>query len=508
MSTMIELGLADGRPYQLNLHQLVPSRLLVQGNSGSGKSHLLRRLLEQTAASIQQIVIDPEGDYVTLADQFPHVVIKAVEHGERALGGLGDRARQHRVSVVLDLEGAVPDQQMRLAAAFLGGIFNADRSFWFPALVVVDEAQLFAPAAAGEVSEDARKASMAAMVDLMCRGRKRGLCGILATQRLAKLAKNAAAECSNFLFGRTFLDIDMARAAELIGVERRQAEVFRDLESGYFVGLGPALSRRPVTVRIGPVLTRHRGGTPELMPLPDFGEGDDARSLLMTPAAAPAARLAPAPLPRPVRDITAAAAPAPLLVMDADDEATVPAGDGDGWDDAPPLRPELPEEPAGPRPRREEIVADLLAEGGRDKPLPALFNEFLLRAHRSGLTHLPDLATFRLLLEAVKAGATLGGVDDPPGWDEALAIAQALPRDMQSAFLFVARRAALGQAPPTDEEVAHAMQSASVGRGRRMLGYLVQQGAIELDDELGRPRAIRIPALGWSTRADGYGSAA
>jgi hypothetical protein len=84
------------------------------------------------------------------------------------------------------------------------------------------------------------------MTNLMCRGRKRGLAGIVATQRLAKLAKNVAAEASNFLMGRTFLDIDMARAADLLGMERRQAEQIRDLERGHFLGLGPAISRRPV----------------------------------------------------------------------------------------------------------------------------------------------------------------------------------------------------------------------------------------------------------------------
>jgi DNA helicase HerA-like ATPase len=92
-------------------------------------------------------------------------------------------------------------------------------------LVVVDEAQLFAPAVAGEVSDEARKVSLGAMTNLMCRGRKRGLAGVIATQRLAKLAKNVAAEASNFLMGRTFLDIDMARAADLLGMERRQAEI-------------------------------------------------------------------------------------------------------------------------------------------------------------------------------------------------------------------------------------------------------------------------------------------
>jgi len=121
--------------------------------------------------------------------------------------------------------------------------------------VVVDEAQMFAPAIACEVSEEARRLSLAAMTNLMCRGRKRGLAGVVATQRLAKLAKNVAAEASNFLMGRTFLDIDMARAADLLGMERRQAEQIRDLARGEFLGLGPAISRRPIAVRIGTTRT-------------------------------------------------------------------------------------------------------------------------------------------------------------------------------------------------------------------------------------------------------------
>ena len=40
----------------LDLEELLATRLLVQGNSGSGKSHLLRRLLEGSAGLVQQIV--------------------------------------------------------------------------------------------------------------------------------------------------------------------------------------------------------------------------------------------------------------------------------------------------------------------------------------------------------------------------------------------------------------------------------------------------------------------
>ena len=66
-----------GQAIGIDLAELLATRLLVQGNSGSGKSHLLRRLLEECAGQVQQIIIDPEGDFVTLADAFGHVVIDA-----------------------------------------------------------------------------------------------------------------------------------------------------------------------------------------------------------------------------------------------------------------------------------------------------------------------------------------------------------------------------------------------------------------------------------------------
>src|SRR4029077_6056452 len=150
------------------------------------------------------------------------------------------------------------------AAAFLGGLFEAARDHWYPMLVVGGEAQLFAPAGAGERSDEARKLSLGAMTNLMCRGRKRGLAGVIATQRLAKISKNVAAEAANFLMGPTFFDIDMGRGADLLGMERRQADAFRDLERGQFMALGSALSRRPVSVRIGPTDTSPRSASPRL----------------------------------------------------------------------------------------------------------------------------------------------------------------------------------------------------------------------------------------------------
>lgn len=482
MTVHIDLGrMAGGVPAVMDLEELLATRLLVQGNSGCGKSHLLRRLLEKSAPWVQQVIIDPEGDYVSLADKFGHLVIDASAHSEQGLHLAGDRVRRHRVPVVLDLEGLDLEGQMRRAAAFLGGLFDAEREFWTPVLVVVDEAQLFAPAVAGEVSDEARKASLGAMTNLMCRGRKRGLAGVIATQRLAKLAKNVAAEASNFLMGRTFLDIDMVRAADLLGMERRQAEMFRDLQRGRFMALGPALCRRPQEVAVGEVETVSLGASPKLMPMPE-APAEDARALILTPPepeqlTARARRLPPPPPPDILAQL-AAARPAPIL--------------------EPP--PPTPEETQALRREWEEIVQAMLAEpDAAYRPVNTLYQDMLLRCRIQGLgSKVPDLAGFRNLLALLRAGFG-GGMDERPEWPAVQAQAAVLPEDVRGVYLLLAR-AALESAPcPSDAEIAEVYGSRSLSRARRVLGYIEEQGAIVCRQDLSGRRIVTLMGLGCET---------
>ncbi|MGE5545546.1 MAG: helicase HerA domain-containing protein [Solirubrobacterales bacterium] len=478
MKVAIDMGLtaAGGKPAVVDLEELLATRLLVQGNSGSGKSHLLRRLLEQSAAWVQQAVIDPEGDFVTLAEQFGHVVVDASAHTEAGLQQIATRVRQHRISVVLNLEHLETELQMRRAAAFLGGLFDVDRDYWYPMLVVVDEAQLFAPAAAGEVSDEARKVSLGAMTNLMCRGRKRGLAGVIATQRLAKLAKNVAAEASNFLMGRTFLDIDMARAADLLGMERRQAEMFRDLDRGHFVALGPAMARRPLPIRIGDVQTQARAGSPRLMPLPQT-QPEDARDLILKAGEfeLPAARPVYRPPPQPTT----------VDVLSALTQARA-------------AMPEEPEEPAGERPSLDDVLREVLADPEAPyRSVAVLYQDFLVRcrAHRIN-GRMVDLAAFRRKLASARAGV---GDAASPEWEKAVAFASDLPEDIHGVYLLLAR-AALDSLPcPSDAEIARARGSRSPRRGRVLLTYMEERGLVVTRADTYGNRALLLPALGWET---------
>ena len=482
MTVAIEMGLTTaGACANLDLEELLATRLLVQGNSGSGKSHLLRRLLEQSAAWVQQAIIDPEGDFVTLADRFGHLVIDAEEHTERGLEVAGERARIHRVSTVLNLEGLDAENQMRRAAAFLGGLFDVERDHWYPMLVVVDEAQLFAPAVAGEVSDEARKLSLGAMTNLMCRGRKRGLAGVIATQRLAKLAKNVAAEASNFLMGRTFLDIDMARAADLLGMERRQAEAFRDLERGQFMALGPALSRRPLGLRIGPTDTHARNATPRLMPLPE-ATLEDARAVILAAPPLEANRPQRRPAPDLLEQLRAATSAAPTIRADAIE---------------PPISDE---ELAERREQVDRILSAILAEPDAGfRAIGVLYQEFVVRCRIEGLgSAVPDMNDFRRMLTRARAGLGSDLVEDD-AWQDVSLRASILPEDMQGVFMMIARAAKEGWPCPSDAAIARAYGSHSLRRAQRLLTYIEDQGLIVCQlDGTGR-RTVTLVELAWAT---------
>lgn len=433
---------------------------------------------------MQQCIIDPEGDFVTLADKFGHVVVEG-ERTDAELIGIATRIRQHRVSCVLSLEGLDIEQQMRSAGVFLNAMFDADREYWYPVLVVVDEAQMFAPSVAGDVTEEVRKISLGAMTNLMCRGRKRGLAGVIATQRLAKLAKNVAAEASNFLMGRTFLDIDMLRAADLLGMDRRTAEMFRDLKRGSFVALGPALSRRPLKVTIGAVETSARSTSPKLMPLPEAPQ--DVEDLIFTPDAdeltRPIMRRA-VPPPRPATDILAELSrPRPEPVAPVETR---------------PAQPEMSAEERGAL--LDGLFTEILANpDAAFRPDAELFQDFLVRCR---IRRVPgaalSLSAFRRKMAIARSGVDTETAATE-AWASALRLADRVTEDLQGVFLMMAQAAVRGLACPSDAMIARAYGTHSARRARRLLGYFEENGLVVVHADFTGKRIVAFPDLGHET---------
>lgn len=250
----------------VDLPRLLETRMLVQANSGGGKSWALRRLLEQTAPAVQQLVIDPEGEFATLREKFDYVI--AAPHDGDAVATpktaalLAKRLLEAGVSAVLDIYDLKAHERQAFVRRFLDALVNAPRKLWHPVLLVVDEAHVFCP-------QTGSSEAASAVIDVCTRGRKRGLCPVLATQRLSKLHKDAAAEMLNKLIGRTGLDVDVKRAADELGLSAREATAqLRSLEPGSFYAFGPALTTSVELVRVGEVATTHPRSGQRLMAPP------------------------------------------------------------------------------------------------------------------------------------------------------------------------------------------------------------------------------------------------
>lgn len=291
----VHIGDANvGGPVGIDLARLIDGRLLIQGNSGAGKSMLLRRLFEQALGHIQQLLFDPDGEFSTLAEVFDVAVVTFAD-AER-IGGqaLAADLRARRFSAVLDLSDAPPWERHRLVADLVDGLIGAPQEHWHPMLVLIDEAQVFAPHYdQGDVAADVRKRTAAALADLMGRGRKRGLAGVIATGRIAETTKAVVSKATNVIVGRTFFDRDLERAGAVLGFTAGQAKALRTLADGEFMAIGPAIAGpRRVRFRAGPVQSRHKGERPALGAPPEVGAAGALAGLRSLSPVAPTA-LAP-----------------------------------------------------------------------------------------------------------------------------------------------------------------------------------------------------------------------
>lgn len=259
MSKIVIGESADGKPVKIDLDILISTRMLMQANSGGGKSWALRRLIEQCYGKVQQIIIDPEGEFSTLREKFGFVLVG--NGGEtpadvRSAGLVAEKLLELNASAVCDIYELKAAQRHAWVRAFLDAMINAPKRLWHPCLVIVDEAHVFCPEKGQGESE-----AIGAMTDLCTRGRKRGFCAVFATQRLGKLSKNASAELQNRMIGPTFEDIDRKRAADLLGVTRHDEREFSGqiqlLEPGNFFALGRAIAMERIRVRVGDVQTSH-----------------------------------------------------------------------------------------------------------------------------------------------------------------------------------------------------------------------------------------------------------
>lgn len=240
----IQIGRGESGAVRLDLNALIESRMLICANSGSGKSTLMRLIVERAAGCIPFIILDWEGEFVTLREKYDVVLVGS--DGEIAIDVRSARLLARKLielhaSAVIDLGDLVePEKKRKYAKEFLDALIELPRALWNPTIICIDEAHLLCPES-GKAIDSAKS-----VINLCSVGRKRNLCAVLASQRISKLHKDALAEQKNIFIGNTWLDIDQKRAGDILGISNAARQHLRDLDKGEFYAFGPALLTKGV----------------------------------------------------------------------------------------------------------------------------------------------------------------------------------------------------------------------------------------------------------------------
>lgn len=259
-NVVIGKNVENGEEVHLDLEKLMEGGAGMLANSGGGKSHLIKQICEATHVdtmgqdALQQIIMDWEGDLVTLAEKFDYLVAQKdakIPVDPRSAEMLAKRVLELNANIIVDMSDLDPLQRREFAKNFIFGLIHTPKELWNrQCMVVIDEAHELAPEKGyGE------SVALPAVVALMSQGRKRGLRGILASQRPARLAKDAVSQTRNKFIGLCSWDIDKKAVVKEMGFSKEQEESLGDLDHEFYVR-GPAISKTLIKMKAGPVKSR------------------------------------------------------------------------------------------------------------------------------------------------------------------------------------------------------------------------------------------------------------
>lgn len=248
---------------KVDLDLLMDGRLLIQGQSGSGKSYLLRKILEETHGKVPHLIIDRDGEYYTLKEKHDYVLIGRGSEGEipinmKYIETMCHELLRNNINAILDLSEQKPRERMRFVKEFSEALLDSPKEIRHPVIYAIDEAHLFAPEIGRRRGNKAiEDDSTEAVIDICSNGRKRGICTILITQRISKLANDAISEMDNRIYGRTIFDLDVERVGKELGMKRADANVLKQLKDGQFYAFGRAIGTDVVEFQASRAKTTH-----------------------------------------------------------------------------------------------------------------------------------------------------------------------------------------------------------------------------------------------------------
>jgi hypothetical protein len=259
----IEVGrvMNTDEEFCLDISSIITGRTFLASITRWGKSWTARKLTEECFGHAGIIIIDPEGEYASLREKYPFLIIgKDIPIQLETAEFMAEKILETKTSVIIDLSTTEVELGKEYVDAFLKRFFFLETTVRSPYLVVVEEAEDFGPE-----KGIATATCLDILRNIAKKGGKRGIGLLMIAHRPAWVSKGILSQCSNKAIGRIDWPGDLAVIEEYLRIPKTVIDKVPTLEKGEFLFIGDWVEKTAF-VKVGPVKTTHLGYTPEVIP--------------------------------------------------------------------------------------------------------------------------------------------------------------------------------------------------------------------------------------------------
>jgi DNA-binding CsgD family transcriptional regulator/type II secretory pathway predicted ATPase ExeA len=245
---------------RLSVDDVVGQRIAILGMSGSGKTNTVAVLLEELLPHLPLTIVDIEGEYYTLREQFALLIAGRSEAADIPLfvenaAAIADLSLRRRITVVLDLSDYDLEEIQITLLTYFSHLWKLATTLKTPYTVVIEEAHELMP-------QGQRTSLKSLLTRIALRGRKRGMGVILASQRSAKVEKDILTQANLLFLHHVAHPTDLTVYKDLVPMAAKEVE-----QQTRALAPGGALFVRGTQVeqvQIRLRSTSHPGATPTL----------------------------------------------------------------------------------------------------------------------------------------------------------------------------------------------------------------------------------------------------
>ncbi len=199
---------------------------LTVGNSGSGKSYLIRNIIEELYAKKlgNILVIDPEGEYLSLRKLFDFVILGLNKDTcdilitEENAASLAVKMLKNKINVIIDVSYTDDTSRQEIISSYINSIIDNSSSMIYdasPLQIIIEETSKFARRGINTISNTKCITSLKRLAQL---GRMRGISTFYNAQRVNQLPIAIRSDYNTMIIGKCLDDGDIKRYATIIGL--------------------------------------------------------------------------------------------------------------------------------------------------------------------------------------------------------------------------------------------------------------------------------------------------